>query len=70
MQAKTNKDRISGLIYSEPPKSDPKRYEIVKYATWRMRLYQELEAVTYEDLVKREIPSIDKMFPKLCQTAE
>ncbi len=65
-----SRDRLGGFIYQQPPTSDPRRYEIIKYATWRMRLYQELESVSYENLQKKTQSTADQIFPKLIQRTE
>ena len=45
MHTYSQEDDINSLIYSQPFKSDPTRYEMVRYSTWRIYFYQELEAM-------------------------
>lgn len=43
-------DEANSLIYSHPLKHEPTRYEIVRYSTWRVYFFQELEAMSSDKI--------------------
>ena len=44
----TEQDRINSLIYCDLTRQPPSRYEMVKYSTWRIFLYNELEGEHFD----------------------
>lgn len=43
-------DEINGLIYCHPLRQEPSRYEMVRYSTWRVYFFQELEAMASDKI--------------------
>jgi hypothetical protein len=35
---------INDYIYLDPAQDEPTRYEIIRFSTWRIHLFQELES--------------------------
>ena len=64
-------EELNSLIYMHPPKEEPTRYEMVRYSTWRIYLFQELEAMSAETLkaIKTSGNWLDK-YPRLITTNE
>lgn len=38
-------DELNGIIYMNPLPQEPTRYEMIRYSTWRIYLFQELETL-------------------------
>lgn len=43
-----SEEELNSYIYIHPLKEDATRYEMVRYSTWRIYFYQELEAMPSE----------------------
>ena len=48
MKILTQEETLNSLIYSHPLKEDPTRYQMVRYSTWRIYFYQELDTMLDE----------------------
>lgn len=57
---------LNSLIYTELHLEGPTRYEMIKYSTWRIYLYNELESVSADRRdVKRNLEKYTTQFPQL-----
>jgi hypothetical protein len=65
-----NDDRINSLIYLHPLRDDATRYEMVRYSTWRIYFYQELEAMQSEKVKDLRNPSWIESYPSLITNEE
>ena len=50
MNQSIQEDYINSLVYLDPLKKDPTRYEMVRFSTWRVYFFQELEAMLPEKI--------------------
>ena len=48
-------DRLNSLIYFDLTSRPPTRYEMIKYSTWRIYLYNELEGDSFD---RRDVKKI------------
>lgn len=64
-------EELNGLIYMTPLSQEPTRYEMIRYSTWRVYLYQEFESLREEQITALESNQswIDK-YPQLVSTKE
>lgn len=64
-------EELNGLIYMTPLSQEPTRYEMIRYSTWRVYLYQEFESLRQEQITALESNQswIDK-YPQLLSTKE
>jgi hypothetical protein len=69
--ALTNSDDLNSLIYSSPLAHEPTRYEMIRFSTWRIYLFQEFESLREEQIsaLKANLGWIDK-YPQLTSTKE
>ena len=71
MNASHREDELNSLIYMHPLKMEPTRYEMVRYSTWRIYFYQELEAMPSEKIKElRTCSSWVEKYPALITNNE
>jgi len=65
-------ENMNSLIYMAPLRVEPTRYEMIRYSTWRIYFFQELESMPTEkiDLFKKTKDSWIDKYPHLCTTDE
>jgi hypothetical protein len=69
--AVSGSEDLNSLIYSSPLSHEPTRYEMVRYSTWRIYLFQELESLREEQILAlRSNQSWLDKYPQLTATKE
>lgn len=65
-------DKLNSFIYEEMDRRAPSRYEMIKYSTWRIHLFNELEAIPIDrsDNKNYQLKSFNTMFPHLVSSSE
>lgn len=69
--AVSGSEDLNSLIYSSPLSHEPTRYEMVRFSTWRIYLFQELESLREEQILalRNNQSWVDK-YPQLTTTKE
>lgn len=72
MMTKASDDSLmNSLIYTELHNNGPSRYEMIKYSTWRIYLYNELESISPDRRDnKRTLEKYTTQFPQLAISEE
>lgn len=61
---------INSLIYTSVSGIEPKRYQLIRFSTWRIYFFQEMESFREEELKSLSVLTLREIFPKLASTQE
>ena len=63
-------DKVNSFIYWDMDRRQPSRYEMIKFSTWRIYLFNELEAIPIDrsESRKNSLNAFNSMFPNLASS--